>query len=95
MQSSLRRYLLSVATVVAVASVGAVLLVDLPISRTRADSGAKGPPPPVAVSVATVEPKQALTWDEFSGRLEASSGSRFARAWPAPCRPCISAKAPS
>jgi multidrug efflux system membrane fusion protein len=72
MQSSLRKYLLSVATVVAVASSGAVLLVDLPISRTRADSGAKSaPPPPVSVSVAAVEAKETLTWDEFSGRLEA------------------------
>jgi multidrug efflux system membrane fusion protein len=48
-----------------------VLLVDLPISRTRADSGAKSAPAPVAVSVAAVEAKEALTWDEFSGRLEA------------------------
>lgn len=70
-QPSFRRYLLSVATVVTVASLGAVLLVDLPISRTQADSGAKSPPPPVAVSVAAVEAKEALTWDEFSGRLEA------------------------
>jgi multidrug efflux system membrane fusion protein len=71
MQPSFRRYLLSVATVVAVTSLGAVLLVDLPISRTHADGGAKSAPPPVPVSVAVVEPKEALTWDEFSGRLEA------------------------
>ena len=71
-QPSFRRYVLSVAAVVVVASLGAVFLVDLPISRTRADSGSKGaPPPPVAVSVAAVEAKEALTWDEFSGRLEA------------------------
>jgi len=71
-QPSFRRYVLSVAAVVVVASLGAVLLVDLPISRTRADSGSNGaPPPPIAVSVAAVEAKEALTWDEFSGRLEA------------------------
>ena len=70
-QPSFRRYLWSVATVLAVTSIGAILLVDLPISRTRADSGAKGAPLPVPVSVAVVEPKTALTWDEFSGRLEA------------------------
>jgi multidrug efflux system membrane fusion protein len=71
MQPSFRRYLLSIATVLAVTALGGVLLVDLPISRTHADSGAKSPPPVVAVSVAVVEPKEALTWDEFSGRLEA------------------------
>ncbi|NJO23001.1 MAG: efflux RND transporter periplasmic adaptor subunit [Sphingomonadales bacterium] len=72
MQPSLRKYLLSVAAVVIVASLGAVLLVDLPLSRTRADSGSQSaPPPPVAVSVAAVEAKKSLTWDEFSGRLEA------------------------
>lgn len=70
-QPSFRSYLLSVATVVTVASLGAVLLVDLPIARTHADIGAKSAPPPVAVSVAAVEAKEALTWDEFSGRLEA------------------------
>ncbi len=70
-QPSFRRYLLSIATVLAVTALGAVLLVDLPISRTRADSGAKSAPAPVAVSVAAVEAKEALTWDEFSGRLEA------------------------
>ena len=62
-QPSFRRYLWSVATVLAVTSIGAILLVDLPISRTRADSGAKGAPLPVPVSVAVVEPKTALTWD--------------------------------
>lgn len=58
-------------TLMASAAVGAVL-VATPRGSLHADS--VGAPPSanaVAVSVAVVEPRQAETWDEFSGRLEA------------------------
>jgi multidrug efflux system membrane fusion protein len=38
---------------------------------TSSESAAKSAPPTVAVSVAVVEPRMAMSWDEFSGRLEA------------------------
>jgi multidrug efflux system membrane fusion protein len=56
--------------VVIAAAVGAALLVDLP-SQTQADSPKKAAAPAVPVSVAVVEPKATVAWDEFSGRLEA------------------------
>ncbi len=56
--------------VVIAAAVGAALLVDLP-SQTHADSPKKAAAPAVPVSVAVVEPKATVAWDEFSGRLEA------------------------
>jgi len=56
--------------VVIAAAVGAALLVDLP-SQTQADSPKKAAAPAVPVSVAAVEPKATVAWDEFSGRLEA------------------------
>ena len=37
----------------------------------RSESAAPMLPPAPAVSVATIEPRQATIWDEFSGRLEA------------------------
>ena len=54
-QPSFRRYLLSVATVVTVASLGAVLLVDLPIARTHADGSACGAGP--SLSLAGLRPR--------------------------------------
>src|SRR6476469_2978762 len=56
--------------VVVAAAIGAALLVDLP-SQTLADSPKKAAAPAVPVSVAVVEPKATVAWDEFSGRLEA------------------------
>jgi multidrug efflux system membrane fusion protein len=56
--------------VVVAAAIGAALLVDLP-SQTHADSPKKAAAPAVPVSVAVVEPKATVAWDEFSGRLEA------------------------
>lgn len=55
----------------AVAAVGGALLVKLPPAMTSSESAAKSAPPTVAVSVAVVEPRMAMSWDEFSGRLEA------------------------
>jgi membrane fusion protein, multidrug efflux system len=58
--------------ILALASVGGALLVKLPAATPSADSHAKSAlPPAVPVSVAVVEPRMAMTWEEFSGRLEA------------------------
>jgi membrane fusion protein, multidrug efflux system len=56
---------------IALASVGGALLVKLPPSVTSAESLTQHAPAAVPVSVAVVEPRMAMTWDEFSGRLEA------------------------
>jgi multidrug efflux system membrane fusion protein len=53
------------------ASIGGTLLVKLPPATTSAESPAKSAMPAVPVSVAVVEPRTAMSWDEFSGRLEA------------------------
>lgn len=53
---------------VATAATGAVLYTTAP---GRSESAAPMLPPAPAVSVATIEPRQATIWDEFSGRLEA------------------------
>lgn len=53
---------------VAAAATGAVLYTTAP---GRSESAAPMLPPAPAVSVATIEPRQATIWDEFSGRLEA------------------------
>lgn len=50
------------------AATGAVLYTSAP---GHTEGAAAAPPPPPAVSVATIEPRQAVVWDEFSGRLEA------------------------
>ena len=42
-----------------------------PGEKARADNPAAAAPPALPVSVATVEPRDAIAWDEFSGRLEA------------------------
>jgi len=57
-------------TVLAGIGISAAILFALPKSPANANN----PPaatPAVAVSVATVEKRNAVTWDEFSGRLEA------------------------
>lgn len=55
---------------VAAAAISGTLLVKLP-TATPADSHAQSAAPAMPVSVAVVEPRLAMTWDEFSGRLEA------------------------
>jgi multidrug efflux system membrane fusion protein len=52
----------------AAAATGAVLYTAAP---GHTESAAPKQPPPTAVSVATIEPREATVWDEFSGRLEA------------------------
>jgi membrane fusion protein, multidrug efflux system len=58
--------------ILALASVGGALLVKLPAATQSAD-GHTNPaqPPATPVSVAVVEPRMTMTWEEFSGRLEA------------------------
>ncbi len=58
-------------TVLAGAAVSAAVLFALPNGPAQANNQAAAPPPSVPVSVATVEQRNAPTWDEFSGRLEA------------------------
>jgi multidrug efflux system membrane fusion protein len=58
----------SVAALALTAGAGGVLYSSAP-GRTQ-DATPMLPPPP-AVSVAVVEPRNAVVWDEFSGRLEA------------------------
>lgn len=67
----LGRALWASGTVLAAGLLAALLLVEVPIGRTQAEGLPQTPPPAVAVSVATVEPRLAVLWDEFSGRLEA------------------------
>jgi multidrug efflux system membrane fusion protein len=67
---SIRR-ILGVASLLAVASVAGALFVKLPAATPPADNAGKAAPPAMPVSVAVVEPRMAMTWEEFSGRLEA------------------------
>jgi multidrug efflux system membrane fusion protein len=45
-------------------------LLAFPSTTSQSSSGPEAPPP-MPVSVATVEPRDVVLWDEFSGRLEA------------------------
>ncbi len=58
-------------TVLAGAAISAAVLFALPNGPAQANNQAAAPPASVPVSVATVEQRNAPTWDEFSGRLEA------------------------
>lgn len=58
----------SVFLVAASVATGAVLYTAVP---GHSESPTPMLPPPPPVSVATIEPRQAVIWDEFSGRLEA------------------------
>lgn len=71
---------------------GASVYLDLPQGAHAAPATAAAAPA-VPVTVATVEPRNVSTWQEFSGRLKPSTASRSGRASPAPSRRCISAKA--
>lgn len=70
--SSLSRYRnWALGTVLAGVGISATILLALPESPASANNPAPAAPAAVAVSVATVEKRNAVTWDEFSGRLEA------------------------
>jgi multidrug efflux system membrane fusion protein len=60
----------------AVAALLATTPVDAAVAQDAQEHSA------VPVSVATVEPHEADTWDEFSGRLEAVEREVWARFWP-------------
>ncbi|WP_117192612.1 efflux RND transporter periplasmic adaptor subunit [Rhizobium terrae] len=51
--------------------VGASVYLDLPQGANAAPATAAAPAPAVPVTVATVNPRNVTTWQEFSGRLEA------------------------
>jgi multidrug efflux system membrane fusion protein len=64
------RHVWRLSGLLAAAAAAGVLLVKLP-SASPSGEHAKPAPAGVSVSVATVEPRMAMAWDEFSGRLEA------------------------
>ncbi|WP_375459580.1 efflux RND transporter periplasmic adaptor subunit [uncultured Enterovirga sp.] len=68
--SRLRRSLIGVG-LVALAGFGVPFYLRAPGPAAEASTGAAAPPAAVPVSVASVEPRQAQIWDDFSGRLEA------------------------
>ncbi len=68
---SLRGRLLGVRILLVAAAASTPLLVSLPSVDTHADTAAPKATPATPVSVALVEPRAAMIWDEFSGRLEA------------------------
>jgi len=55
----------------AISAVVVIGLVPLSTGGSHADGTSSLPPPAPSVSVATVEPRDVMIWDEFSGRLEA------------------------
>jgi multidrug efflux system membrane fusion protein len=60
----------SLAAALLASTAAAAVLLFVPNGRMQAESS-KAPPPAQSVSVATVQPRDTTTWDEFSGRLEA------------------------
>ncbi|WP_315838139.1 efflux RND transporter periplasmic adaptor subunit [Bradyrhizobium prioriisuperbiae] len=70
MSYSSRYRAFALGTVLVGAAVSAGVLFSLQNNAAQANNQA-APPPSVPVSVATVEQRNAPTWDEFSGRLEA------------------------
>ena len=50
---------------------GASVYLYIPQGASAAPAGATAPAPAVPVTIATVEPRNVTTWQEFSGRLEA------------------------
>lgn len=53
-----------------IAAAATATLLAFPSTTSQSSSGPEAPPP-MPVSVATVEPREVVLWDEFSGRLEA------------------------
>lgn len=64
-----RTWLWGSVAALAISSGAAVLL--YPSVPGRSQDATPATPPPPSVSVAVVEPRKAIVWDEFSGRLEA------------------------
>ncbi len=68
---SIRGRLWGGSAIAAAAAVGVALLVNVPNAQTQSNAAKKAAVLAVPVSVAVVEPKETVAWDEFSGRLEA------------------------
>ncbi|PRD45862.1 efflux transporter periplasmic adaptor subunit [Phyllobacterium phragmitis] len=66
-----RRLLWGVGLALAASVAGTALYTDLPGRAQAESSAAAAPAPAIPVSVATVEPRDVILWQEFSGRLEA------------------------
>ena len=72
MLSKRKRWALTGTGLGLVASIfGAALMVQVPSKPAKAEAAATGEVPAVPVTVAVVENKNVVTWQEFSGRLEA------------------------
>jgi multidrug efflux system membrane fusion protein len=69
-KSSFTKSLLGAGLAVAVIAAGASIVATMRHSPVQAQNPA-GPPQAVPVSVATVETRDIITWEDFSGRLEA------------------------
>lgn len=70
-RASLGRRLAGATAALAIASAGAAVLVELPGTPSFGGDVPQAVAPAIAVSVAAVEARNATTWDEFSGRVEA------------------------
>lgn len=66
-----RRALTGAGIGLAVSVAATALFFDLPASRNATAASAPEAPPAVPVTVATVESRSVMRWEEFSGRLEA------------------------
>ncbi|WP_309085611.1 efflux RND transporter periplasmic adaptor subunit [Chelativorans sp.] len=69
-KNAVRRLLWGAGLVLIVSISGPTLVANLP-QGAKADAAATAPVQAVPVSVAVVEPRELMTWEEFSGRLEA------------------------
>lgn len=69
--SSFSKRFLGATLVLAVLTAGAITFVVSRGTAVRAENPAAAAPQAVPVSVATVETREIITWEEFSGRLEA------------------------
>jgi len=70
MKIAARRLLLGAGLITVVLASGAVVTTNF-LEGAKAESAAPAAPQAMPVSVAVVEPRDVMTWQEFSGRLEA------------------------
>src|SRR5215510_3313857 len=67
---SLRGRLLGGGAALIASTLALAVLVSVPSSETRSNTPSQSQPAAIPVSVAAVEQRDVLLWDEFSGRLE-------------------------